>query len=50
MKIALNIEYFCPSKGGGETYAANFAKALVEKGHKVRSMVFRGDPKEAKLK
>lgn len=35
MKIALNIEYFCPSKGGGETYAANFAKALVEKGHDV---------------
>jgi len=29
---------------------ANLVKALVEKGHKVRSMVFRGDPKEAKLK
>ena len=35
MKIALNIEYFSPSKGGGETYAAGFAKALIEKGHEV---------------
>lgn len=35
MKIALNIEYFCPSKGGGETYAANFARALVADGHEV---------------
>ncbi|NOZ20279.1 MAG: glycosyltransferase family 4 protein [Planctomycetes bacterium] len=35
MKVALNIEYFCPSKGGGQTYAANFARALVAKGHEV---------------
>ncbi|MEW6359768.1 MAG: glycosyltransferase family 4 protein [Planctomycetota bacterium] len=35
MKIALNIEYFSPSKGGGETYAANFAAALLQKGHEV---------------
>jgi len=35
MRIALNIEYFCPSKGGGETYAANFARALIERGHEV---------------
>jgi len=35
MKIALNIEYFRPKRGGGESYAANLARGLIERGHEV---------------
>jgi len=35
MKVALNIEYFSPHKGGGESYADNFARELVRRGHEV---------------
>jgi len=35
MKVALTIEFFDPAKGGGETYARNFARALVRAGHEV---------------
>lgn len=35
MRIALTIESFDPAKGGGETYARNFSRALVRAGHEV---------------
>lgn len=35
MKIALNIENFTASKGGGEGYANNFALQLAKNGHEV---------------
>ncbi len=35
MKIALNIENFSSSKGGGEGYANNFALQLINNGHEV---------------
>jgi UDP-glucose:(heptosyl)LPS alpha-1,3-glucosyltransferase len=35
MKIALVIDSLSPTKGGGEGYAANFAKELALHGHKV---------------
>lgn len=35
MKIALNIENFSVSKGGGEGYANNFAYQLFKNGHEV---------------
>lgn len=35
MRIALTIEFFDPAKGGGETYARNFARALAAAGHDV---------------
>lgn len=40
MKIALNIENFSASKGGGEGYANNFAHQLFKNGHEVH--VFSG--------
>ena len=41
LKIALTIESFSAARGGGETYARCFAKALVEAGHEVH--VFAGE-------
>jgi UDP-glucose:(heptosyl)LPS alpha-1,3-glucosyltransferase len=35
MKIALVIDNFSPTKGGGEGYAAHFAQLLMEHGHEV---------------
>lgn len=42
MKVAITIEAFDPARGGGETYARNFSKALVAAGHDVH--VFSYDP------
>ena len=44
MRIALTIEYFDPSKGGGETYVRNFAHGLVEAGHEVHIFTNEWDP------
>lgn len=46
MKIALNIESFSASKGGGEGYANNFALQLVRNGHEVHvfSSLLKGHP------
>lgn len=46
MKIALNIENFTASKGGGEGFANNFALQLVRNGHEVHifSSLLEGHP------
>jgi len=46
MKIALTIEYFDPAKGGGETYARNFGRALLAAGHEVHVFTNAWDPEE----
>ncbi len=46
MRIALTIEYFDPSKGGGERYAINFGRALLDAGHEVHVFTNEWDPSE----
>jgi len=44
MKIALTIERFSASRGGGEVFARRFARALADLGHEVH--VYAGDGDE----
>ena len=46
MKIALTIEHFEPSRGGGETYCRNFARMLRAEGHEVHVFAFTWDAAE----
>ncbi len=46
MKIALTIEHFEPGRGGGETYARNFARLLLKEGHEVHVFALSWDRSE----
>jgi len=43
MKIALVIDNFSPAKGGGEGYAAHFARELAQHGHEVHIFTYAWD-------
>ncbi|MDP6560674.1 MAG: glycosyltransferase family 4 protein [Candidatus Binatia bacterium] len=43
MKIALTIEGFAPSQGGGEGYVVNLARQLARRGHQVHVFAHAGE-------
>jgi UDP-glucose:(heptosyl)LPS alpha-1,3-glucosyltransferase len=46
MRVALSIEHFEPSRGGGETFARNFARMLRQEGHEVHVFTLSWDAAE----
>ena len=49
LDIALVVEHFVPSRGGGERYVADLAVGLADRGHRVTVYAAEHEPVDDRL-